>query len=172
MEANRFKVHNASEWLLPTQLEMRIAALEAASVGPQKSNDDSNKGVFFNAGRTSPFNQTGSVINYNYVRLNVGNGLDPATGIFKVPIDGVYAIHFNGYYKDEAFTLSDHAEVNLILNGTKLIGKTTSGPKYGSFSFSVVLSLISGDTICAVLRYGHIIDNRNMHTQFSGYLLN
>ena len=164
MEANRFKVDNTAGLPWPEELEMRIAVLEEAAVG-----------VFFNACCTTPFSQTGSVINYNCVRLNVGNGLDPDTGTFKVTVGGLYAFHFNGYYKDEPFTLrrtTDHAEVNLILNGIKLIGKTTSGPKYGSFSLSVVLALISGDTIYAVLRYGHIVDNRNMHTQFTGYLLN
>ena len=161
MEANRFKVDNTAGLPWPEELEMRIAVLEEAAVG-----------VFFNACCTTPFSQTGSVINYNCVRLNVGNGLDPDTGIFKVTVGGLYAFHFNGYYKDEPFTLrrtTDHAEVNLMLNGTKLIGKTTSGPKYGSFSFSVVLSLISDDTVCAVLRYGHIV---TQFTQFTGYFLN
>ena len=153
-----------------SQLEKRIVALEAAIFDRQQSNESSC--VFFNAFRTSPFSQPSRPINYNHVRLNVGNGLDATTGVFTAPVGGVYVFHFNGYYnKNKAFDFCDHAEVNLIHNGTKLIGKTTSGSKYGSFSFSVVLSLISGDTICAVLRYGHIIDNRNMHTQFSGYLL-
>ena len=95
------------------------------------------------------FSQTYIVINYNYIQLNIGYGLDPFTDIFKIAVGGIYAFHFNSYWKDKPFaryrTNSDQAdEVYVILNGIKLIGKTTSGTKCGSFSLSVVLSFISG----------------------------
>lgn len=145
--------------------------MEAATAVDQHQLHDCNKGVFFNVGRTTPFRQLGRIINYDYARLNVGNGLDTTTGIFVAPVGGVYAFHFNGYYKDIPFTFADHAEVNIYLNGSKLIGKTTKSQKYGSLPFSIVLNLVSCNSIAAVLRMDHIFDNQNMHTQFCGYLL-
>ena len=170
MEANRIKENSGGPTSPTSQLEMRIAALEAAARAgrPQPNNE---RGVYFNAGRTFPFSLIGHTINYDFVRLNIGNGLDASTGVFTAPVGGIYAFHFNGYYKDMPLTLSDHAEVNIMLNSSKIVGKTKSYRKYGSLSFSAVLNLDSGETISAVLRMGHIFDNYNFHTQFSGYLL-
>lgn len=55
---------------------------------------------------------THSIIKYDVVDLNLGNGYDASSGQFTAPSDGLYVIHITTGARD-----SSHAVVELISNG-------------------------------------------------------
>ena len=99
MEANRIKENSGGPTSQTSQLEMRIAALEAAARAgrPQPNNE---RGVYFNAGRTFPFSLIGHTINYNFVRLKSATDWTPPLASSRLPL--------------EAFTLFTSTDITKI----------------------------------------------------------
>lgn len=53
--------------------------------------------VFFNAYRTFGYEAYGETVTYDKVRINVGDGMNPSTGVFTAPKNGYYLFLFTAY---------------------------------------------------------------------------
>uniref|UniRef100_A0AAY3ZWR6 C1q domain-containing protein n=1 Tax=Denticeps clupeoides TaxID=299321 RepID=A0AAY3ZWR6_9TELE len=119
-------------------------------------------------GAVGPFPSDHTLV-YKRVFMNIGQGYDPATGIFKAPVSGVYSFNFHIYgYSTTA------AGVSLFKNDER-IATAYDHPSKDSTdtaSNSALLQLGVGDTVSIRLWADHVIyKSTNNHNTFSGFLV-
>ena len=127
--------------------------------------------VFFNAHRTLSYEAYGKTVTYDNVRVNVGDGMDPFTGVFTAPKNGYYLFLFTGY------SIHIDTRVDIRLNGGKKLLATTfhynqdASSEGGVISTQTATYLKKGDTV-DVLLSGEIFDGKEeLYTQFTGMLV-
>ncbi|EFX82184.1 hypothetical protein DAPPUDRAFT_241333 [Daphnia pulex] len=134
-------------------------------------NDIKSSPVSFHAQRENykVDNAVNSAVNYSLVRLNVGNALNPSTGVFVAPKAGRYYFAFSGL---GAF---DSVKVQLQMK----VGSTdwikigeAYGTAWNTMALQSTLQLTKGDQIRLFLLQGtiHDFDNNNF-SNFVGYLI-
>ena len=109
-------------------------------------------------------------INFEWARLNKGDAFDLASGIFTVPVPGIYHFDFSAVKYQSAQSL----DISLLVNGAN-VGKayTHSLQTPGSLvvaSLSASLQLAAGDTVNLYLYEGALYDSEGF-THFSGWLV-
>lgn len=84
----------------------------------------------------------GSIVNFEWVEINVGNKCEPNTGEFKAPNPGLYHL--------TAVVMSDNRH-SLILclchNGLLLTRRYLTGDGYKTGTFDVIFNLQKWDTV-------------------------
>ena len=108
-----------------------------------------------------------SVIPYEKARLNIGNGMNLATGVFTAPVNGRY--QFNFVAKADAAIYTD---VFLRVNGIN-IAYGIGISRYDNPVITATLALKKNDRIDTWMNQGSIFDRMNgeSQTQFTGILL-
>jgi len=108
--------------------------------------------------------------------LNLGGGMNLASGVFTVPKAGIYAFSFKGHGSETLSTYSGWAYVFLQRNGldvarsdSKITGATTY--TYSTVSVHGTFKLNKGDTIRIRLGGGTIYSDGYSWTQFTGSLI-
>jgi hypothetical protein len=125
--------------------------------------------VYFHVQRNSPYSRAGTTIPFDITRLNVGGGMNIASGIFTAPKSGIYFFSFHGVKALSASYLS----VDLYHN-SNYITKALGANEHGLFTvtLSSTFSLKSGDQISLRLGTGELHDSDPyFHTNFNGMLL-
>ena len=101
------------------------------------------------------YTELGQIITYTDVIANVGQGMDPNTGIFEAPVSGIYSFSFSAL-SDSTEALNGYAtRIKVIKNllGDYIESKFDifqSGTRDGfreNLSFSWMMSLYKGDKI-------------------------
>ncbi|VDI64752.1 Hypothetical predicted protein [Mytilus galloprovincialis] len=119
--------------------------------------------VVFSAYRSSTQTlSNGEKLIFDGVWINVGNGYEPSTGVFKAPQPGLY--HFT------AVVMSDSGS-NLVLylcqNGLCITRRLLTGDGYKTGTFDVVLNLQKGEKVYIQSDRSQIIysdSNRHVYT--------
>lgn len=125
--------------------------------------------VSFYVQRSLDFNTTQVPIPFDVVRLNVGSGMNAASGVFTAPRPGTYQFIFSTTRDAAALGLY----VGLFVNSEYVGVSLGSGTSYPSFTLNAALALNAGDQV--TLR---IINDQpspsligNFYTHFSGWLV-
>jgi C1q-related factor len=124
--------------------------------------------VYFHVQRSSTYSSVGTTIPFQIERLNVGGGMNLASGIFTAPKSGIYFFSFTGLKQYD----NVYAAVDLYHNSnhiTTAAGTAVNG--HLTETLSSTLSLKSGDQISLRLTYGQLHDNSDHYTNFNGLLL-
>jgi hypothetical protein len=97
-------------------------------------------------------------------RTNVGNAMNPSTGIFTAPRPGKYFFTYSG--------ISNGADshIELHLNGV-LLGTAFSMSQADTFSHHATLQLSQGDQIRLFLTKGAVYGDGRIFTSFVGILI-
>jgi len=105
---------------------------------------------------------------FEIMKLNVGNAMNNATGIFTAPKSGIYYFAYNGI-KD---AYSDATDLYLQLNGNKTaVAHATNTGGGMAMSVHATLKLQAGDKISLVLNRGVVHDFFDNYSSFVGFLL-
>ena len=155
----------------PPQLTPTLQSLSDAIRAIQYQLREMQQPVFFNVYRTWGFQGESSTIPYDLVRLNVGSGMNQATGVFRAPKSGNYLFLFTGY------SIHVNTQVNIRKNGGAELLATAfhdqgDDSQGGVLSTQTAVCLREGDTVDAFLVSGEIYDDeRGFFTQFTGMLV-
>ncbi|XP_046632041.1 contactin-associated protein-like 2 isoform X2 [Daphnia pulicaria] len=127
--------------------------------------DVKSSSVYFDVQRNTTFSTINSVIPYEITRTNVGNAMNPSTGIFIAPRPGKYFFDYSGIADVTQGT--NAARVDFQLNGAR-IAQGYSHTTYDAFAHQSTLELKEGDQIRLFLVAGAI---NGYHTTFIGWLV-
>ena len=127
--------------------------------------------VYFYVQRSTDFTAVNVPIPFEVTRLNVGNAMNTASGIFTAPKPGTYFFSFSGIGSvNSVLTLQLYLNNNVIGSG---LADTTSAA-LPTFTLQSTLQLNAGDQISlkfSNLRNGYLRDDGNHYTHFTGWLL-
>lgn len=125
-----------------------------------------NDVIAFSAYRsTSQSLSIGTVVKFDKVWTNIGNGYNPNTGIFTAPRSGLY--HFTSVRMSENNSINLRLFLNNSMKSTVYI-KT----RYETGSFDVLLSLEKRDTV-SIKSSGTLTlhSSSGIYISFSGYTI-
>ncbi|CAG0900810.1 unnamed protein product [Darwinula stevensoni] len=124
--------------------------------------------VIFDAFRRSDYITENSVIRYESTEVNIGDAMDPNTGVFTAPIAGIYSFSFH-YYTDD-FGLV-HIRQNELVKAAMYTFYTSDLGEHDVPGQSVVLQLAEGDTVDVYLFFGKAMSNTDRYVHFVGHML-
>jgi len=130
------------------------------------NNVKTDTGVAFHVGRWSAYSSAGTVIPYQFDRVNNGGHMNVATGIFTAPVTGLYHFCFTAVSLASADTA-----IHLRLDGNTTIGSGWAASKILNMPIFVTMKLQKGTTVDTFLKIGSIQDSDNYPIHFSGILL-
>ncbi|KAH3844833.1 complement C1q-like protein 2 [Dreissena polymorpha] len=114
----------------------------------------------------------GTVITFDDVVYNDGSHYNPSTGIFTVPVSGVYVFMFNVEVNFNSRETNREAHVDLNVNGNMRADALVSGVAALSGGNAAVLKVTAGDKVyVSTARYEERYYIRMYRTSFSGALL-
>ncbi len=137
--------------------------------------------VHFYVQRNSDFDTENTPITFNLARVNEGNAMDLASGIFTAPRPGIYFFSFAGVAGLGSSSAVDFYSF-LYLNGIR-IGVSNvyedNAPvlQYSPLTFQSTLNLKKGDQVWVQFTYigslylHCIADDGNHRTHFTGFML-
>ena len=132
------------------------------------------KSVSFYVQRKSEFALYDAIIPFQSARLNEGDAFNLTSGVFTVPINGIYIFQFSALKESTAHTLAIRLQVNGENVGSAYTSKSISEPKVKgteeSISLSASLRLAAGDKV-NLRNYGALYDDHNHYTHFIGWLV-
>ncbi|CAC5358875.1 unnamed protein product [Mytilus coruscus] len=108
---------------------------------------------------------SGTIVHFDKVWTNIGNGYNPNTGIFTAPRTGLY--HFT------SVVMSGHNSIilRLFLNDS-IKSMIYVFDEYDTSSFDVLLSLEKSDTILIKSNGNYIVNSSGVnYISFSGYII-
>jgi len=119
--------------------------------------------------RTVDFGSTNAVIPFDTVRLNVGDAMNPATGVFTGPVSGIY--HFESFGMRDPIT-PVWLHIQLQVNGVGISSSLAqdNSDQFRSLSgISASLRLKTGDQVRLFKTSGTLYDDGSHYTQFTGW---
>ena len=120
--------------------------------------------VHFCMRRNGDYSKESSAIAWNMVQSNIGNAMNPASGVFTAPRDGVYHFHFSGMSSSVS-----HFTIYLRLNGQG-VGRARASNSRTSASIHSTLKLKKGDAIDLFLFRGSLYGGTDDYSHFTGWL--
>ena len=113
-----------------------------------------------------------TTIPFEVERLNIGGAMNLTTGVFTVPVSGVYHFSFTTRSNSDRPSpeVNDTNRIVLRVNNVEVAISLAPSRLY-NMPIIATLKLNAGDRVDTVLISGSVFDNGNHYTQFSGILL-
>ncbi|EFX79914.1 hypothetical protein DAPPUDRAFT_224885 [Daphnia pulex] len=133
--------------------------------------------VYFYVQKSTTFNQANTPVPFEVVKLNIGNAMNIASGIFTAPRKGTYFFSLSGIAVIPS--TKGHLDVGIALNGA-VVGKGeandyTGNGEWETYSLQLTLKLQAGDLISVQITSiatGVVLQDKNDHfTHFNGWLM-
>ena len=125
--------------------------------------------VYFYVQRSTDFSTEGVPISFELTRLNVGNAMNAATGIFMAPRPGIYFFSFSGIDSQDGYICPQ-----LYLNDNRIASGYGDTVHYSTFTVQSTLQLNARDQISLKLNSvssGNLNDDGSHYNHFTGWLL-
>jgi len=129
-------------------------------------NDIKSAPVYFYVQRNMVYSTTKTTIPYNIAKLNLGNAMNLATGVFTVPTAGRYFFTLSGISQ---VTLGS-TRVYLFVNGVD-VASSFAVDKFDTYALQATLDLKAGDLVTSYFGKGSVGDGAYMNMHITGILL-
>ena len=127
--------------------------------------------MIFNAKKTIGGNNFKGYLTFDRVDINIGDGLDGTSGIFKVPVTGIYKMSFSG---QTAWNKISANQIHVIKNGSDMFYITDGnwGEKAGAnnLSYTWIMKLVKGDEL-KLFSYRYLFASSTEPLTFTGELI-
>jgi len=120
--------------------------------------------------RNKTFAFTG-VIPFELNRLNEGEAMDLTTGIFTVPVPGIYHFEFSALKEKSTPTLAVYLQVNGENTGQAFSSTYGANSTWESLSLTASFRLKAKDRVNLFTDEGRVRDNDCHATHFTGWLV-
>jgi len=170
-----YDVKSSSTQIASTFCDFSKASTEAGYETRYGFVDVKSSPVHFFVTRITSWVTLNSTLPFEKEYLNLGGGMNLASGVFTAPRAGIYSFSFKGTAQGEKGTYTGFADLNLKRNGVAVssgysyVNDATSGKL--TFSTEATLKLNVGDQITIFLWNGAIFSNGGSFTHFKGSLL-
>jgi len=132
--------------------------------------DVKTKIVHFYVQKNFYFGTANAIIPFDLAQINEGGAFDLPTGIFTVPVSGIYHFDFSAIKSVSSIILW----IRLQVNGANVAVAYTYQSTEDSndvVSLSASLRLAAGDKVNLFLVNGLLLDNSDHCTHFTGWLV-
>ena len=110
-----------------------------------------NTKVIFNAKKTEGlegFTKVTGDLTFDQVDINIGDGFDGSSGIFKAPLSGIYRMSFSG---QSAAYIIDYTQIMVYKNGYPIFfitdGNEAEKADGNNVSYTWIMTLVEGDEL-------------------------
>ena len=107
-----------------------------------------NTKVIFNAKKTKGYSDVTGDLTFDQVDINIGNGFDGSSGIFKAPVSGIYKISFSG---QSSFGRFDNTYIWVVKNGDEILkiwdSNDAEKADVNNVSYTWIMRLVKGDKL-------------------------
>ncbi len=135
--------------------------------------------IYFYVQKSTSFNQANTPVPFEVVKLNIGNAMNIASGIFTAPRTGTYFFSLSGVAAIPS--TGGHLDVGIVLNGA-VVGRGEANDytgkvnnEYETYSLQLTLNLQAGDLISVQITSiitGVVLQDNILHfTHFNGWLM-
>jgi hypothetical protein len=128
--------------------------------------------TYFHAQKTKIYSTAPTTIPFDSIKLNEGNALNPATGIFVAPTPGKYYFTYSGISAEGFYA---RVQLQTAKTGTAdwiRVAEAYGDVTYKTFSIHAILQLAKGDQVRLYLHYGTIYENTQyIYTNYVGWLI-
>ena len=126
--------------------------------------------MIFNAQRTGVGNVQGD-LTFDRVEIDIGSGFDGSSGIFKVPISGIYKMTFSGA---SAFNKNDPTIIRIYKNGSYMFAiydcNEAENADENNVSYTWMMKLVNGDQL-KLYSDNYLYADANIPLTFTGELI-
>jgi len=170
-----YDVKSSSTQIASTYCDFSKATTESGYETRYGFVDVKSAPVHFFVVRTTDWSTVGTMP-FDKEYLNLGGGMNLASGVFTAPKAGIYTFSFIALSSATGSGYSGYGGVYIQRNGANVamgysrIWGATSGT-VSTTSIEATLKLNKGDSITIRLHEGKFYSNGNIHTQFTGSLV-
>ena len=104
--------------------------------------------MIFNAEKKWGYSGVTGDLTFGQVDINISDGFDGSSGIFTVPVSGIYKMSFSG---QSAFGKIDDTIIHVIKNGSVMFyitdGNTAEKGDENNVSYTWIMRLVKGDKL-------------------------
>jgi len=110
------------------------------------------------------------IIKFNKAPINIGNSVDPNTGIFSAPTSGVFFFTFSSM---TSHTVTGTTQVEILKNDERfnIVYDSNGNNKNNNLNSSWMMALQEGDQVKLKIYTGKLYGNVNVHLIWTGHLL-
>ena len=129
-----------------------------------------NTKVIFNAQKTQGYNDVIGTLTYDKVDLNIGGGFDGSSGIFKVPVSGIYHLSFSGQSANKNTVTAIYVYKNGLPMFRIYDTNEVENSNAHNVSYTWMMTLVQGDEL-KLNSHHYLLANSDERLTFTGELI-
>ena len=116
--------------------------------------------------------QAGDIVTFNEVIANIGNGMNPETGVFQVPVSGLYEFSISAESNIDNSVTTIEVYKNNVYKFRITDLNRSNGKHFNNIAYSWILELIQGETVkLRMSKDNGLVVKQDVFVWFNGQLL-
>ena len=116
--------------------------------------------------------QAGDIVTFNEVIANIGNGMNPETGVFQVPVSGLYEFSISAETNIDNSVTTIEVYKNNVYQFRITDLNRSNGKHFNNIAYSWILDLIQGETVkLRMSKDNGLVVKQDVFVWFNGQLL-